>query len=267
MGKIDKQILYEYYRKQKEDALRMYADEARKHKQKLRLEVIREMLQSSNPSAGKILDVGCGDGYAAQYVLNGITYETYTGVDLSPMKLQAVLCRVNRARVIIADAEILPFQSESFDYILCLETLEHLLAPQITLTEIESVLKQCGVCIISIPIDSKLQEIWKKVRNSFFRKRNLEFHEHIQIVTKQRIKQIIADSNFEVIENRFCCFSLPLAGFLTRHMPYQIFKFIDYWLCKIPMQCFGIGVAAFGISLGREYLVMLLRKHRTRGRD
>jgi len=50
---------------------------------------------------------------------------------------------------IVADAEKIPFRDNSFDLIICLETLEHIKRPWVVVKEIERVLTQDGTVITS----------------------------------------------------------------------------------------------------------------------
>jgi len=47
--------------------------------------------------------------------------------------------------------EPLPFPDESFDFIICLETMEHMMSPYYALTEMRRVLKRGGRLIVSVP--------------------------------------------------------------------------------------------------------------------
>ena len=51
------------------------------------------------------------------------------------------------------DYEILPFENDSFDIIICLETLEHIINPKRVMKEFKRVVKKNGMIIVSIPND------------------------------------------------------------------------------------------------------------------
>ena len=51
----------------------------------------------------------------------------------------------------IADVTALKYESETFDYVLCINVLEHIIEPQKALDEIYRVLKPGGLAIISTP--------------------------------------------------------------------------------------------------------------------
>ena len=84
--------------------------------------------------AGRILDVGAGDRWIGQRLASNADYVALdypaTGAALYGAKPD-----------VFADASSLPFRSESFDAVVCLEVLEHVRSPALVLAEISRVLK------------------------------------------------------------------------------------------------------------------------------
>ena len=72
-----------------------------------------------------ILDVGCGKGEVMKFINRQREFRV-TGVDIFKPYLQE--CQKLRCydNVILADVRTLPFESKSFDVVLCMEVLEHL---------------------------------------------------------------------------------------------------------------------------------------------
>ena len=82
-----------------------------------RCSVVKEMFPDN---IGKILDVGAGKGDIVNDIYR--LYNNVTALDISTEALKHVNCpsRVN------GEIENLPFQSNNFDLVICLEVLEHL---------------------------------------------------------------------------------------------------------------------------------------------
>lgn len=100
---------------------------------------MREMLQPV--AAPRILVVGGGDtGAGMQSLLDDLRYATIeSDVYFGP--------RCN----IIADGHSLPFQSNSFDAVICQAVLEHVVRPQACIDEMHRVLKPRGVLFVDVP--------------------------------------------------------------------------------------------------------------------
>lgn len=108
---------------------------------KLRYWFIRRKL---NGLRGTLLDIGCNNYYYEQ-LWKGI----YVGVDIAHKLL------LNEKRNgIWADAYLLPFKNGRFDYILCIEILEHLWFRAEALREILRVLKPDGEIFLIVPSGS-----------------------------------------------------------------------------------------------------------------
>ncbi len=100
------------------------------------------------------LDVGCGEGVmlrlcgeqgARMIGLDGMEGAVrFASALLGACRLEAVLIR--------ADAQELPFADNSFDFVTCLEVIEHLERPEAFLSEVRRVLKAPGVLVLSTPL-------------------------------------------------------------------------------------------------------------------
>jgi len=97
--------------------------------------------------AGKILDVGCGDGFISEeFVGKGDVY----GVDISEKRLK--VAREKGIKAIRADLETgIPFRASSFDLVIASEVLEHIFDTDFLIEEIRRVLKPNGHLIVSVP--------------------------------------------------------------------------------------------------------------------
>lgn len=88
-----------------------------------------------------VLDVGCGRGFAGEAVrgMGG----TYTGVDF--------VCSRRGFRLALGDAAFLPFASQSFDVLFCVDAFEHFPRPESAAQEFYRVLRPGGCFFLSAP--------------------------------------------------------------------------------------------------------------------
>ncbi len=98
--------------------------------------------------SGKILEVGCGTGYLLSK-LQSLHRQLY-GIDTSPMAVKTTQAHATGACVCAADARSLPFKSDSFDWLICLEVLEHIEGAG-AIKECFRVLKPGGKALFSVP--------------------------------------------------------------------------------------------------------------------
>lgn len=74
------------------------------------------------PPEASVLDVGCGWGSLANYLP---ATNKYTGIDFSPQMLSYANKELPNAEFKVEDYHLLPFEDESFDYILANECLNY----------------------------------------------------------------------------------------------------------------------------------------------
>ena len=101
-----------------------------------------------------ILDVGTGTGRFPAALLNRERFKGQIwGLDISLGMLRRARERLaplgNRWRLVWQDAGTLPFAAETFDAVVCLETLEFTSRPRRTLCELVRVLRPGGVLLLS----------------------------------------------------------------------------------------------------------------------
>jgi SAM-dependent methyltransferase len=99
-------------------------------------------------SGKRILEIGCGDGKLLS--LLKAANEVY-GIDASGSGVEK--CAAKGIQVLCLDAGSvpLPFPNDHFDFVIILETLEHMMNPYYALLEIRRVLKENAKLICSVP--------------------------------------------------------------------------------------------------------------------
>ncbi|MCX7020459.1 MAG: class I SAM-dependent methyltransferase [Candidatus Sumerlaeota bacterium] len=114
------------------------------------IRLLSEILAMRDNATGIMLDVGCGTKpYCC--VFEGLVTK-HIGVDVPASRHD------HSAIDAYSSALHLPFCSESFDFVLCTEVLEHLPDPLLCVREISRVLKQGGRVIFSTPFMYRIHE-------------------------------------------------------------------------------------------------------------
>ncbi|MBF0501988.1 MAG: class I SAM-dependent methyltransferase [Candidatus Riflebacteria bacterium] len=98
----------------------------------------------------RVLDLGCGDGAHYPYHEHP---ESSVGIDIDDLSLASLRVKYPTYPAIRADATALPFCSSSFDCVLSVYNMEHILLLEHALDEIERVLVPDGDFIVSVPAE------------------------------------------------------------------------------------------------------------------
>lgn len=93
---------------------------------------------------GRVLDIGCGEQKPRRHLNPGVAY---IGLDYYRTATEWYGTRPQ----VYSDARALPFQAASFDWVLLLDVLEHVPAPNRTFGEAFRVLKSGGKLILQVP--------------------------------------------------------------------------------------------------------------------
>ena len=108
-----------------------------------RVSVIRFLEEHANQMHGKVLDVGSGKWTLPRRLLQD--HCQYTSTD----------CYADPNVDIVSDTQALAstFPKDEFDFILCLEVLEHVPRPWLAVKELYSILKPGGVLLLTTPLN------------------------------------------------------------------------------------------------------------------
>jgi SAM-dependent methyltransferase len=103
--------------------------------------------------AGTVLDFGCGDGQLTRQ----LRATEVTAADVSLVALKRARANVPGVTVVLLDqAASLPFPNESFDLVLCADTLEYVEDLPRTLSELRRVLALDGRLALTTPMHGRL---------------------------------------------------------------------------------------------------------------
>jgi glycosyltransferase involved in cell wall biosynthesis/SAM-dependent methyltransferase len=98
-----------------------------------------------------VLDVPCGTGWGSS-MLSG--YTSLTGLDIDPASISYARDKFLGISFVEGTMHALPFEDSSFDVVICLEGLEHVMRSQVDafLKEVHRVLRTTGTLIVTAPL-------------------------------------------------------------------------------------------------------------------
>jgi len=168
----------------------------------------KNIVQTYTPNLdGKeVLDVGCGHGYLLEYLSNNgaVTY----GIDISEVAINKARKISPRTEFKVSDANSLPYGNSQFDYVYCIEVLEHFKNIARALEEMKRVLRPEGYLIISTPNYFNTAGILKKVfefvgiypHNTFAPFTNWKRQENENFVTVNNILKKLKNLEYKIID-------------------------------------------------------------------
>src|SRR3989344_1587566 len=168
-------------------------DEKRRAQEK---KVYQGILSSLGIVPGKkILDIACGWGELL--VLAKEQGLMVSGIDISPHAIKLAKKRIQDGDLKVARAEKLPYQNNSFDYIVCVGSLEHFDSPEKALSEMSRVIKPGGKIFIRVPNLYFLGHIFMAVKfGKFPSEGGQDFSERFS--TKLGWKELVEKNNLTV---------------------------------------------------------------------
>jgi len=195
-----------------------------------------------------ILDICCGDGFEAEYLINLGAKVTVS--DISSEAVRAAKRRCKRVKGVVADAEDLPFGNGSFDLVIVRAGLHHLPNPYKGIYEMNRVSKKGFIFIeaqknfiTKILIKLRLAEEYEESGNYVYR------------FTRNEIKVLMQKLGIENyrIETIWCRYF----AFLDKNI-YPHFN-NKFWLTIFKILFFGFNVI-FGY-FGNTLIVVAVKTH------
>lgn len=138
------------------------------------------------------MDVGCGSGRFMSLLGKSVKY--YHGLDISSeaLKIAGTMFEEKNTRIEKGDVTKLPFKNNTFDKVICIDVLEHIVDDITVLKEIRRILKSDGKAIIFF-VDNFSS-------NKFFRKHFIGEEDvgHIHIYNKNIIIKKLKEANLKI---------------------------------------------------------------------
>lgn len=144
---------------------------------------------------GKVLDLGCGTGNIAK-LLDKSGFVAYTA-DLEPTLYK---WRKDRFKKVNLNKRV-SFNSNAFDYVVCLDTFEHLTNPWQCMREISRVLKPNGLLILSTINLHNIKTRYEYFMNNrylYFEEDAFFYPNHVHPFTYHELIMILHENNFSV---------------------------------------------------------------------
>jgi len=117
-------------------------------------DVVSEILKAS-PARGALLDVPAGEGALAARLIN-------LGFDVRCCDLYPEIFRLKDVEIKRGDLSgVLPYEAGAFDYVTCVEGLEHIENPQQAVREFARLLRPNGHLIVTVPNILNVEERFK----------------------------------------------------------------------------------------------------------
>ncbi len=145
--------------------------------------------------AGRLLDVGCGDGRLAALARRA-GYDPL-GIELSPQMAAKAARRLGRERVFIGRLEDAALPPASFDLATAISYLEHDPQPATLLAKLHVLLRPGGALFVKVPNYASLLRRLRGARWSGYR-----WPEHVQYFTPDTLACLVRAAGFDVCEVR-----------------------------------------------------------------
>lgn len=145
---------------------------------------LNKWFKQFNQSELKVLDLGSATGGNTLHIAS--MGHSVTSVEYSDLGIKIQYGKGIHA--IQADARSLPFEDGSFDVLICLDVLEHIIEDSVVASEIYRVLAPGGYFLISVPEDPKL---WSAHDNSV---------NHVRRYTKAGMYGVLSESKLWIDE-------------------------------------------------------------------
>lgn len=196
---------------------------------------MRELLNRNDQvkPVENLLDIGCGDGTKTSMYAQILGAEVIRGVDLSDESIKKASKQFPVKKVDM-ECDTLPYQDESFDFVICDEVLEHLKNIFWALGEADRVLKTGGHLLITVP---NLAALHNRIL-LFFGRQPICVRvpgPHIRGFTHSEFRKLLlSNSNFYLVDgigSSLYPIPPPLSEFLAKLFP-GISAYVLYLLKK-----------------------------------
>jgi ubiquinone/menaquinone biosynthesis C-methylase UbiE len=167
-------------------------------------------------AADSLLDTGCGEGLQLELAHKSLPTLHLAGIDISEERITRARKRLPEARLAVASAIRLPFESAQFTKVICSEILEHLPYPERVIQELARVLQPGGLVAISVPYRQRIP--WDTCIHC-----GRLTSGHINSFSEENMSALLDQVGFEVLSAR----GLKMMLLSFPWIPYRIWKILS----------------------------------------
>lgn len=167
-----------------------------------RLKVALSMI-SNQENRINILDIGCGEGTLGMLLKEKYENSYNVGCDISEKSLELAKPFYDKTVLfnIDEDDSIEKIGDLKFQYIVCVEVIEHLLNPEIALEKCKELLSEKGFLITSFPNIAWWQYRIKLLKGHFPEESRFYHHaEHLHDFTLHSFTKLLNEAQLEIVE-------------------------------------------------------------------
>lgn len=161
-----------------------------------------------------ILDVGCASGFMANKVSQIFPDSQITAIDVYQPTISYGKKHYPHIKFLVGDAHQLPFRGNSFDLVICYETVEHVEKPEQVLKEIKRVMKKNGRAIIAMDSGNLLFRLvwwfWEKTGGKAWQNAHIHPYHH------QELEEIIKNAGFKIVKKHFSHLGMEVSFLLKK---------------------------------------------------
>ena len=152
----------------------------------------------SDKIQGRVLDVGCGDGFFTAQILQHFNLKNVYGLDISSKAVD--LARLKHPEIKFQQGALdhIPEETNSIDYITMIEVIEHLVYIEGTLKELFRGMKPGGILLIATTDFNWLKQVIIAI--FFFEKYFYPTNPHIRFFKKSTLADILSKNGFSIIK-------------------------------------------------------------------